>query len=117
MTRGDRASAGDACYHVLNRGNGRAEVFHEAEDYQAFLDTMAEAGRRLPMRVLGWCLMPDHFHLVLRPADDGALGRWMQWLLTTQVRRHRRRHGGTAAAGTSGRGGSRPSRSRRTGTC
>jgi hypothetical protein len=36
---------------VLNRGNGRAEVFHKTEDYIAFLDLVAEAGERLPMAV------------------------------------------------------------------
>ena len=71
---------GGVCYHVLNRGNGRAEVFHKKEDYIAFLDLMAEAGERLPMRLLAWCLMPNHFHLVLWPHDDGDLSRWMQWL-------------------------------------
>ena len=45
------------------------------------------------MRVLGYCLMPNHFHLVLRPWGDGDLGRWMQWLLTTHVRRYRRHYG------------------------
>lgn len=45
------------------------------------------------MRVLGWCLMPNHFHIVLQPHRDGDLGPWMQWLLTTHVRRHQYQHG------------------------
>ena len=45
---------GGVCYHVLNRDNGRAEVFHKKEDYIAFLDLMAEAGERLPVRLLAW---------------------------------------------------------------
>lgn len=93
MPRTSRASAGDYCYHVLNRGNGRGEVFHDAEDYEAFLELIGAACQRLPMRVLGWCLMPNHFHLVLRPHNDGDLSRWMQWLTTSQVRRYRKRHG------------------------
>ena len=85
---------GGVCYHVLNRGNGRAEVFHKKDDYIAFLDLMAEAGERLPMRLLAWCLIPNHFHLVLWPHRDGDLSRWMQWLLTSHVRRyHRHYHG------------------------
>ncbi len=67
MPRTIRASAADFCYHVLNRGNGRAEVFHKPADYDAFLEMVAAAQKRLPMRVLGYCLMPNHFHLVLRP--------------------------------------------------
>ena len=67
---------------MLNRGNGRAEVFHKDDDYAAFLDLMAAANERLPMRILGYALMPNHFHLVLWPRGDGDLSRWMQWLLT-----------------------------------
>ena len=93
MPRTARASAADYCYHVLNRGNGRADVFHKPGDYEAFLAMIAQAAARLPMRVLGFCIMPNHFHLVLRPHGDGELGRWMQWLLTTHVRRYRRHYG------------------------
>ena len=82
MPRTARASVGGMCYHVLNRGNGRAEVFHKDGDYAAFVELMAEANERLPMRILGYCLMPNHFHLVLWPRGDGDLSRWMQWLLT-----------------------------------
>ena len=85
---------GGVCYHVLNRGNGRADVFHKEGDFAAFLDLMAEANERLPLRILGYALMPNHFHLVLRPHGDGDLSRWMQWLLTAHVRRyHRHYHG------------------------
>jgi putative transposase len=72
----------------LNRGNARAEVFHKPEDYDAFLKLFVNAGERHPIRILGWCLMPNHFHLVLRPDEDGDLGRWMQWLSTAHVRRY-----------------------------
>ena len=81
------------CCHVLNRGNGRAEVFHDEADYATFVELMGLACRRLPMRVLGWCIMPNHFHLVLRPVADGDLARWMQWLMTSHVRRHHCRYG------------------------
>lgn len=82
------------CYHVLNRGNGQADVFHKDGDFAAFLDLMAAANERLPLRILGYVLMPNHFHLVLWPHGDGDLSRWMQWLLTSHVRRyHRHYHG------------------------
>ncbi len=93
MPRTARASAGGYCYHVLNRGNARAEVFHKPADYDAFLDVLAEAGRRVPVRLVGYCLMPNHFHLVAWPRDDGDLSRWMHWLMTAHVRRYRRHHG------------------------
>ncbi len=87
MPRTARVSVGGLCYHVLNRGNGRAEVFHKDGDFAAFLQLMADANQRLPIRVLGYVLLPNHFHLVLWP-------RWMQWLLASHVRRyHRHYHG------------------------
>ena len=88
-----RASVGGYCYHVINRGNGRAEVFHKTEDYQAFLNLIGDACERLPLRVAGLCLMPNHFHLILWPHGDGDLSRWMQWLMTSHVRRYHRHYG------------------------
>ena len=79
-------------YHVLNRGNRREVVFHKPGDYDAFIEAMVGANARLPMDLLGYCLMPNHFHLVLRPHHDGDLGRWMQWLLTAHVRRYHRHY-------------------------
>ncbi len=93
MPRTARASVGGYCYHVLNRGNGWATVFHKPGDYEAFLDMMAEASVRVPMRSVAYCLMPNHFHLALWPHADGDLSRWMHWLLTTHVRRYVRHHG------------------------
>lgn len=49
MPRTARASAGSFCYHVLNRGNGQAKVFHKAGDYAAFVDLMAAANERLSL--------------------------------------------------------------------
>ncbi len=40
------------------------------------------------MRILAYCLMPNHFHLALWPRGDGELSRWMHWLMTTHVRRY-----------------------------
>jgi len=91
MPRTARASVGDVCYHVLNRGNGRMRTFHEADDYSAFVDLVGRACERVPMRVLAYVLMPNHFHLTLWPRVGEDLGRWMHWLLTSHVRRHHRR--------------------------
>ena len=92
MPRTAWASVGDYCYHVINRGNARAEVFHADGDYQAFLDLLSHAFHRIPMRVLAYGLMPNHFHLALWPHNDGDLSRWMQWLLTAHVRRYHTYH-------------------------
>lgn len=79
-------------YHVLNRGNGRNNVFHKEGDFQAFVLLMREAHERVPMRLVGYCLMPNHFHLLLWPHEDGDLSRWMQWLMTSHVRRYHRHY-------------------------
>src|SRR5688572_53784 len=95
MPRTARASVADICYHVINRGNGRARLFHKDADFEAFVALIADAHRRLPMRVLGYVVMPNHFHLVLWPDADGDLSRWMQWLLTAHVRRYHRHYRGS----------------------
>ena len=95
MPRPKRVVPGEFCYHVLNRGNARQRVFHKQADYAAFLKLFDEAPPRLPMRIVAWCLMPNHFHLVLWPREDGDLSRWMQWIQTTHVRRYHEHHGTT----------------------
>ncbi len=52
MARTARASRGDICTHVINRGNARARVFHGEVDYREFVKLMAAASARLPMRVI-----------------------------------------------------------------
>jgi len=85
---------GGICYHVSSRGNLGAEVFHDAEDYEGFEVVLGEACEQVPVRVLGYCLLPAEYQLVLWPRADGDLSRFMQWMLTTHVRRYRSRHGG-----------------------
>lgn len=97
MARTARLAPGGICYHAINRGNRRATVFHTSEDYDAFVRLMERACKRIPMRVLAYCLMPNHFHFMLWPYQDGDMSRWMQWLLTSHVRRYHR------LRGTSGR--------------
>lgn len=92
MPRTARASAGNICYHVLNRGNARQRVFHKDGDYGAFLKLLDEGNRRFDMRLIGFCLMPNHFHLVVWPRGDGDLSRYMHWLLTAHVRRYHRHY-------------------------
>jgi len=65
-------------YHALVECYLLEAVFHWVGVYNTFLEAMGDARVRLPVDVLGYCLMPNHFHLVLRPKADGDLGRWMQ---------------------------------------
>lgn len=92
MPRIARGQIGGTDVHVINRGNGRMAVFHCDDDYHAFIELIGRACQRTPMRVFGCCLMPNHFHLICRPAGDDDLSKWMQWLMTSHVRRHHRRY-------------------------
>jgi REP element-mobilizing transposase RayT len=77
MPRPHRSTPAGYCYHVLNRGNARQQVFRKDADYAAFVRLFADAHERLSMRILALGLMPNHFHLVLSPRADGDLSRWM----------------------------------------
>lgn len=88
MPRTARASQGGYCYHVLNRGNARRTVFHKDGDYSAFFKLLTEVAERTDMRLLAYCLLPNHFHLCLWPQHDGHLSDYMMWLLTAHVRRY-----------------------------
>jgi putative transposase len=88
MPRTARAIEGGMIYHVLNRGNGRMRIFRKSGDYEAFERVLAEGMDRYPVELLTYCLMPNHWHLVVRPKTDQALGRWMGWVCVTHVRRH-----------------------------
>jgi putative transposase len=92
MPRTARAAPGGYCFHALNRGNRRAAVFHDADDYHAFVRLLRRASARVPVRLLGYCLMPNHFHLVPWPRRDGDLSAWVGWLLTAHVRAYQRRY-------------------------
>ncbi len=92
MPRTARAARGGLCYHVINRGNSRNRVFHSPDDYAAFMVLFHKACARVEMRVLAYCLMPNHFHFCLWPREDSHLRRFMHWLLTSHVARHRKAH-------------------------
>ena len=81
------------CYHVLNRANRGMNIFHEPADYDAFIKLMRQAQDRLHLPVLALCLMPNHFHLVVRPNGDQDIARWLHWLCTTHARHHHEKFG------------------------
>jgi putative transposase len=92
MPRAARIAPGGLVYHVLNRANGRTRLFRKPADYEMFVETLGEAIQRMPMRMLGFCVMPDHWHLLLWPRKDGDLSNFLRWLTNTHVRRFHQRH-------------------------
>ena len=87
MGRPLRTVPGGQVYHVLNRANGRMPLFNKDGDYAGFERVLAEACQRIPLRILAYCLMPNHWHLVLWPYHDGELSRFMGWLTLTHTQR------------------------------
>lgn len=92
MPRISRGLADGHWYHVINRGNGRQQVFHKDGDYQAFVDLLTATRDRYVLSIGAWVLMPNHFHLLLRPDHGDNLSRGMQWLMTSHVRRYHGYH-------------------------
>ena len=97
MPRVARVAPGGLIYHALNRGVARLTLFEKPADYDAFERVLDEAHRRTPTRILGFCLMPNHWHFVLWPREDGELTEFLRWLTHTHTMRWHAHHhtGGT----------------------
>jgi putative transposase len=67
MPRAARVAPGGMVFHVLNRGNDRRDIFEDQGDYEAFLRVMHETQQRIEMRILAYCLLPNHWHFLLWP--------------------------------------------------
>jgi putative transposase len=80
-------------FHVLNRAAKRSVLFHGTSDYAAFERLLAEAVARLEIALFAYCIMPNHWHLVLTPKAAGAMSRFMHWMTTTHARRWQNVHG------------------------
>src|SRR4051794_16232091 len=87
MPRQPRRADPGLVYHVLNRGNGRRKLFAKEVDFLAFLTILAQGLERHPVDLLAYCLMGNHWHLLLRPRTAGALSALMRWVTTTHARR------------------------------
>ena len=87
MGRPWRANDGGLVYHVLNRANARLAIFSKDGDYEAFERVLAEAHERFGTRVLAYCILPNHWHLVIWPERDGELSRFIGWLTLTHTQR------------------------------
>ena len=88
MPRPPRADEAFGIYHALNRGNLRAPIFLKEGDYIAFEKILGEALERFQIELLSYQLMPNHYHLVLRPLLDGELSRFMKWVGGTHTMRY-----------------------------
>jgi len=92
MPRIARGIVGGYIYHILNRGNGRQDIFHKDGDYQSFINLIKESKTKYSIKIFAYCIMPNHFHLVVEPEKGEDLSKWMQWLMTSHVRRYHRHY-------------------------
>lgn len=89
MPRITRVATGNTIYHVINRANGRTRIFHTIRDYKHFESILEDGKDIVDMRILAYCIMPNHWHLVLYPKNDTDLSEYMHWITTTHVRQRR----------------------------
>ena len=61
---------GNQYYHVLNRANARLPIFKKEKDFEVFEKILEEAKDKYSMRVLAYCLMPNHWHFILQPSSQ-----------------------------------------------
>ena len=91
MPRRLRVEYEGAIYHLMNRGNLREPIFLNDEDRESFLETLGQTCAKTNWQVHAYCLMGNHFHLVVEtPRANLVAG--MQWLLGTYTARFNRRH-------------------------
>lgn len=93
MPRSARCVPPESVVHVVNRGNDRRQLFDTAEDYDEFLDLFDVVRKRTPVPVLAYALMPNHWHLLLRPRSSLALSQFLHSLTMRHAARFRRSSG------------------------
>ena len=91
MVRPIRVEFEGAVYHVMARGNERQAIFRSTQDRALFLDTLGETVTQFGLVVHVYCLMPNHYHLVVE-TPRGNLSRAIGWLQVTYTVRFNRRH-------------------------
>jgi putative transposase len=96
MPRRPRIATGGLAYHVLNRRVGRLPLFEKPADYAAFETILQEVHHETGIRIAAYCLMPNHWHLLLWPRQDGELSEVLRLITVTHTQRwhaHRRTAG------------------------
>lgn len=92
MGRHHRLDFSGGVHHVMNRGGAHRTIYHSANDAIYFLDLVGEAAARYGVRVLAYCLMPNHYHL-LASCPEGGLSDFMHRIGALYARHHNDRLG------------------------
>ena len=85
MSRPNRSTPGGVVQHVLNRGNDRRRLFDTPEDYAAFVAVIVQSLMLRPLRILEYCVMPNHWRFLVWPEKDNELPEFMHQLTTTHA--------------------------------
>jgi len=92
MPRKKRIAKANVIYHVLNRANGRLRIFKKDADFNAFENILSQGQKIFAMRICSYCIMSNHWHLVLWPRNDGDLSSFMRWITLTHSARWHAAH-------------------------
>ena len=92
MPRIARGIADNQIYHIINRGNRREAVFHDNYDYEKFLKLLIESKEKYAIKIYAYCLMPNHFHLVIYTKYADSLSQGMHWISSSSVRYYNKRY-------------------------
>ena len=92
MARSLRNIAPFCFHHVCNRGVRKRTIFLKDGDYKAFIKVLADAGEKTGIRVIAFCLMPNHFHIVMQPTADVSVSTYIHWVTSTHVRRYHKHY-------------------------
>jgi REP element-mobilizing transposase RayT len=91
MPRKPRIELGGSLYHIISRGNDRRKIFRTSADYLRFAQVLVEQKANLPFYLYAYCLMPNHFHLLIEMRDH-SISRIMQRVLTSYSQYHNRKY-------------------------
>ncbi len=94
MPRRARSILGGYAYHVLNRANGRLRLFRKDQDFAAFEAIVQQAVERVPLRILGYVVMSNHWHFLVWPrrGAHAAVSEFFRWLSVTHAQRWHAHH-------------------------
>ncbi|MBU3964588.1 transposase [Patescibacteria group bacterium] len=92
MPRGPRVILDNSIFHIINRGNGRQEVFHNKEDFKTFLSIVAFYKDKWGFKLYHFCLMPNHFHLLGEVGDAKLISKAMHDITASYTRSHHSKH-------------------------
>jgi putative transposase len=87
MARSPRIDIKENYYHLLNRANARLKIFFTEEDFEMFEQVLEDAWEIFQMKIIVYCVMPNHFHLVVKTQNNGELAQMMKWITQTHTSR------------------------------